>query len=507
MPTATTNLAKKAQRRAGSLILRELARRDINHFCEYAMTGADGQTWVQQPFHREWQDLLPVQGPARVLIGAPRESAKTSQMAIARVIWELGRNPNLRVKIVTASDNLAGDIVGSIARHIATNPRVREVFPNLRPASQGLWPKPGAQTTRLMVARRSREKDPSVAGHGIMSAGVGGRADLIIFDDVVDFRNAVGAPALRKQVAQSFFEAWLNLLGPQGRAVYIATVWHQDDLTMELRANPEWRVWWRAARDEVSGHLLWPQRWDADALARREREIGRRAFARQFLLVPLSDEEYTFPPEVINCCKDTRFAPRQVQVPDSWPRYAGVDLASSLGQKASYTVMFTLAVDPDSKRRYPLEIIRKRQLFPATIQMIRDSYERWRHRMIYVESNAFQEAVVHELKSQHCSMPVQSYTTGQQKADESVGIPSLSAGMASGGWLIPAGGQPHEARCECGWCAWVRELTLHPGGEHTDCLMAMWLAELAARKGARRPAITFMSWDDDGDCEITHVEL
>jgi hypothetical protein len=489
---ATTDLGKRAQRLTGSLILRELGRRDVNDFCEYAMTGADGRPWVQQPFHREWQELLPVQGPARVLIGAPRESAKTTQLAVARVIWELGRNPDLRVKIVTASDNLAGDIVGSIARHISANPRVREVFPNLRPASQGLWPKPGAQTTRLMVARRSREKDPSVAGHGIMSAGVGGRADLIIFDDVVDFRNAVGAPAMRKQVGQSFFEAWLNLLGPQGRAVYIATVWHQDDLTMELRGNPEWRVWWRAARDEVTGQLLWPQRWDAEALARREREIGRRAFARQFLLVPLSDEDYTFSPEVIDRCRDTRFAPAQVQVPDDWPRYAGVDLASSLGQKASYTVMFTVAVDPDTKRRYPLEIIRRRQLFPATIQMIKDSYQRWHHTAIYVESNAFQEAVVHELRSQNCSMPVQSYTTGQQKTDESVGIPSLSAGMASGGWVIPAAGEPHEPRCECGWCAWVRELRLHPGGEHSDVLMAMWFAETAARSRRAAPRIRWL---------------
>ena len=182
---ATIELQQQAHRRTADLIRRELARRDVNDFCEYAMTGPQGSPWMQQPFHREWQELLPLQGPYRLLIGAPRESAKTSQMAIARVIWELGRNPDLRVKIVTASDNLAGDIVAAIARHIAANPRVHEVFPRLKPASAGLWPKPGAQTNRLMVARTSKEKDPSVAGYGVMSAGVGGRADLIIFDDVV----------------------------------------------------------------------------------------------------------------------------------------------------------------------------------------------------------------------------------------------------------------------------------------------------------------------------------
>jgi len=484
---ATIELQQQAHRRTADLIRRELARRDVNDFCEYAMTGPQGSPWMQQPFHREWQELLPLQGPYRLLIGAPRESAKTSQMAIARVIWELGRNPDLRVKIVTASDNLAGDIVAAIARHIAANPRVHEVFPRLKPASAGLWPKPGAQTNRLMVARTSKEKDPSVAGYGVMSAGVGGRADLIIFDDVVDFRNAIGAPALRPQISQSFLEVWLNQLGPEGRAVYIATVWHEHDLTMQLRANPEWNVWWKAARDEVTGDLLWPQRWDAQALARREREIGPLPFARQFLLQPLSDDQRTFPEQVLDACRDLDFVPGKVEVLDTWPRYAGVDLASSLGQKASYTVMFTVAVNPETKRRYPLEIIRCRRLFPATIQMIRDSYARWKHHTIYVESNAFQAAVVHALKDLDCSIPVRSYTTGSEKLDEAVGIPSLSAGMANGAWLIPTGGGPHQPGCECGWCAWVRELTLHPGGEHTDCLMAMWLAELATRQQQLAP--------------------
>jgi hypothetical protein len=102
---------------------------------------------------------------------------------------------------------------------------------------------------------------------------------------------------------------------------------------------------------------------------------------------------------------------------------------------------------------------------------------------------------------------VKCHTTGTEKLDEKVGIPSLSAGMANGAWLIPTGGEPHAPGCECGWCAWVRELVLYPSAEHTDVLMAMWLAELAARKGGRRPGITFLSWDDEGECEMTRIDL
>jgi hypothetical protein len=472
--------------RARATVLAELARRDVNVFVELCMQDPLGHLWMQQPFHREWQALLPVEGPARVLIGAPRESAKTSQLAIARVLWELGRNPDLRVKIVTSTDDLAADIVAAIADQIARNPRVRHVFPNLRPASASLWPKPGARSNRLVVARTTQDKDPSVSGHGILSTGAGGRADLVVFDDVVDYRNAVASPTLRGRVAQSLLEVWINQLGPTGRALYVGTVWHEDDLTMQLRANPEWTVWWRPARDEVTGEPLWPERWSLEALAAREREIGPRAFARQYLLQPLSDEERSFPAEVLAACRDETRVPGHVEVPKEWPCYCGVDLAASLGQKSSWTVMFTAAVDPQSKRRYPLEIIRKRQHFPATIQMIQEQWRKWHPRLIYVESNAYQMAVVQELSQTDRSIPVRAYTTGTEKMDPQVGIPSLAAGMANGAWLIPAGGPPHSTQCECGWCAWVRELSLHPGGEYSDCIMAMWLCELAARDGHRR---------------------
>lgn len=495
---ATTDLAKKAQRLADSFILRELARRDINDFCKYAMTGADGRAWAQQPFHRDWQALLPMQGPARALIVAPRESAKTSQLAVARVIWELGRNPDLRVKIVTASDNLAADIVAAIARHIAANPRVRDVFPSLRPASQGLWPKPGAQTTRLMVARKSREKDPSVAGHGILSAGVGGRADLVIFDDVCDQRTTVLQPAMREQIKRIFYETWLNLLGPEGRAAYVATVWHPADLTVELRDSGQWTTWWKGARDELTGDLLWPGRWNDDALRHREAEIGSRAFARQFMLQAVSDEERLFSPDAIARCRDNRYPVGRQQVDEAWTRFMGVDLAASLGKKASYSVIFVLAVNPQGQR-LPVEIIRIKVKLAGLLQAITQAYEHWKPEQIVVENNAFQEAVLELLRREHPHLPLTGHHTGGEKGDEQIGLPSLAAAVDRGEWIIPAGGIPHGGGCECAYCAWQREMALYPACEHSDTLMAMWFAETAARSPRLVPRIRWIEWDDDDD--------
>ena len=484
---STVNLSSIGSSRRHGLALAvwaEKARRDPNAFGEFVMVDQARRPWRQQPFPRQWQGLSPCQGPAKVLIGAPREFAKTSQM-IARILWELGTDPELRVKVVSATAELAGNIVGEIQRHIQQNSRVRLVFPRLRPDPKGPWAR-----GELRVQRSSPAKDPSVSAAGILSSGVGGRADLIVFDDVCDQRNAILQPAMREQIKATFHETWENLLGPDGRAVYIATVWHVDDLTMELRQGGAWQVWWRPARDPVNRELLWPERWTAEALARREREIGARSFARQFLLQPVSDEERTFPEVALQACFDDQVVAGQLLVPEEWPRYAGVDLAASLGQKASWTVMLTAAVDPESKRRHLLEIVRARQPFPDTIQMIRSQWEKHQHRLIFVENNGFQQAVLDQLPREDCSLPVEGFHTGTQKYDEKVGIPSLSAGMTTGAWRIPTGGDPHPSGCECGWCALVRELQLHPHSEYSDCLMAMWFCELAAREGVTWDAIS-----------------
>ena len=454
----------------------ELARRDVNEFCQVVMRDPEGRPWRQAPFHRTWQGLLPVEGPARVLIGAPRESAKSSQMAIARPLWELGKNPELRIKLVCSTDDLAGKLLGEIERNITDNRRLRRVFPRLRRDPRGPWTR-----TQLRVVREGLAKDPSIEAHGVLSAGVGGRADVIVFDDVCDQRTAVLQPAMRDQIKRVFYETWTNLLGPEGRAVYVATVWHPADLTVELRDSGGWTTWWKGARDELTGELLWPERWDEEALRKREAEIGTRAFARQFLLQAVSDEERLFDPDALARCRDARYEVGRQTPPGGWPIYIGVDLAASIRKTGSWSVIFVLAVSPE-KRRLPVEIIRFRARLSEVVDRIVAACQRWRPRKVVVESNAFQEAVLGLLRQEDPRLPLEGHeTTMGTKADEQVGLPALAAALDRAQWIIPAGGTPHGGGCECAYCVWQREMQLHPGGEHSDTVMAMWFADVAAR--------------------------
>jgi hypothetical protein len=318
----------------------------------------------------------------------------------------------------------------------------------------------------------------------VLSAGVGGRADLLVFDDVCDQRTSVLQPAMREQIKRVVYETWLNLLGPEGRAVYIATVWHPADLTVELRDGGHWTTWWQGARDELTGELLWPERWSEEALRRREGEIGSRAFARQFLLQAVSDEERLFSPEAIRRARDSRYHVGRQSATPLHRCYVGVDLAASLGKKASYTVIFVVGLT-ESQQRLPLEIVRTRMSLSDAVTEIRRISDRWKPAKIVVENNSFQEAVLELVRRERPRLPLVGHHTGAQKADEQIGVPSVAASLDRGEWIIPSGGVAHGGGCDCAYCAWQREMALYPACEHSDTIMAMWFAELAAREGAR----------------------
>ena len=488
----------------------ERSRIDVNAFLEYAFSDKDGVAWKQEDFHKDWQTIIPTPEEAKLLaqgikievklldgetfekrlttlIGAPREHAKTTQLSIGRVIWEIGTNPSIRVKIVTANDGLASDIVFDIAQNIERNPRVRKVFPYLEPDYKAGWTK-----TSLYVKRPySAGKDATVGAAGVLSTGAGGRADLLIFDDVIDFRNAVANPALREQVGKSIQDTWIPLMPKDGRCWYVATPWHSGDYTHEIKKQAGWAKWWKPAYTEVErapGKFerisLWPSKWSNIALEIRRSQIQDRAFTRQFLLIALSDEEATFPADTLMQSYDYT-AEDLYDCPADWPRFAGLDLAASMSNRGAFTVLFTIAVDPNTQRRYPVEIVRGKMKLPVIIAELVRGWNKHKWQLIYVEDNAFQKAVVDSIEDKYKIIPVKGHTTGANKKSIEVGLPSLSVVFKNGGWSIPNsplhnGGN---ADCPCSLCAWKNELRSHPLAQFSDTVMACWFAERAAVDG------------------------
>src|SRR5262249_1480007 len=155
-----------------------------------------------------------------------------------RLLWELGRNPGLRVRIVCASETLAAERGRFLRDALTANARLRLVFPHLRPARP--W-----EATRFTVARPAHVIGPSVAALGVRAAATGARADLLVCDDIVDVK-ALRSRVDRERVRADFHENLVNLLEPDGRLWCLFTPWHTDDLNSRLKANPEFALFRRA---------------------------------------------------------------------------------------------------------------------------------------------------------------------------------------------------------------------------------------------------------------------
>src|SRR5262245_12868203 len=241
-----------------------LARRDPSNFVEFAFRDSRGQPFEQADVHRELQHFLSVQN--RGLVELPRDHGKSVQLCI-RVLWELGRRPDLRVKFVCATEALATERGRFIRQAIGQNRRVQQVFPELRPASP--W-----TDTRFSVCRPAEAIGPSVTAVGFGAALTGARADLLICDDVVSV-SAVHSRAERERVKVHFHENLVNLLEPDGRFWGIYTPWHRDDLNAELKRNPAYGLFRRADGDDLTP--VWPKKWPRERLEERRRDIGATA--------------------------------------------------------------------------------------------------------------------------------------------------------------------------------------------------------------------------------------
>src|SRR5205823_7081561 len=108
-----------------------LARADPNLFVPACFTDSHGCRVQQAAVHVELQQFL--SDHPKALIELPRDHGKSFQVC-GRVLWELGRNPGLRVKVVCATDAVAAERARFLRDAIAHNGWLRQVFPDLKPA-------------------------------------------------------------------------------------------------------------------------------------------------------------------------------------------------------------------------------------------------------------------------------------------------------------------------------------------------------------------------------------
>lgn len=477
-----------------------LAREDPNVFNRYVLRDErTGSRIVQAPMHEEWQTLL-TDSP-RLVMWSHVEGGKTTQIAVGRVLWELGRDPSLRVVIVSNTKELATKMTRQVGQYIEKSGELHEVFPELLPTNDPSLP---WRALALTVRRPGLgAKDPSVQACGVHGNIIGARIDLLVLDDILDYENT-HTPGPREDVWRWVRSTLFSRLTENARVWCVGNAWHPED-PMHRMEKEEGFTSRRFPVIRKDGSLTWPARWTPTRIEQARRDLGPFEFARQMLCQARDDTSQRFKREWVDKCIElgqhimpienardileilaegaTSEAELRAAHESVWRLsgstgggfVTGVDLAVQRGDSNDLTCLFTLHVEPDGTRRV-CECLSGKWSGPEIINQIKSVHERFGSIFI-IENNAAQDYILQFTRDQ-TAIPVVPFTTGRQKAHPEFGVEGLAVEMSNGKWMIPSkGGLSREVH------EWCQELLYYDPKEHTgDRLMASWFA----REGARR---------------------
>lgn len=222
----------------------------------------------------------------------------------AYVLWELYKDPQKKILVVSASKNRADNFSTFTMRLIQEMPEL-----------QFLKPKEEQRNSRIEfdVGPAIADQSPSVKSVGITGQLTGSRADIIVADDVEVLNNSA-TPDMREKLQERLkeFSAILKPL-PEARIIYLGTPQTEGSIYNQLPENFSIRIWpalvpseeeaekygdrlapyvAKMVGSQPTGSTTDPRRFSDIDLATRQAEYGKAGFALQFMLnTQLSDLE------------------------------------------------------------------------------------------------------------------------------------------------------------------------------------------------------------------------
>lgn len=419
---------------------------DVDCFIESCFTDSRGAPVKQADVHRAMQAHLTTH--PRALVEMPRDHGKSFQVC-CRVLWELGKEPGLRVKIVCATHAVAAERSRFLMDTLTLNAAVRKVFPKLRASKP--W------TVRALTVRRDAQTiGPSVAAFGIGAGSTGTRADLLVCDDIVDVR-CLHSKTARDRVSDYFTNNLMNLLEPDGRLWGLCTPWHSDDLNARLKKNTAYPLFRQAIGPNFEP--VWPERWPEEALRARLAEIGTASFARGYRLVPIAEDETPIRPTWVRFWTE----PGEYDL-----LLLSVDPAVSVSARAdrSGLVLLGRTPGPCAPQIHVLAAVARRVAAPDLKALIDQFDRRYNPAVILFESNAAFRGLKDTFAADARFGPKLKSVT--QSVDKGARVAAFSVAVESGAFRLHGeGGVVDAAQREL-----YDEMTTFPFGEHDDLLDA-----------------------------------
>lgn len=466
-----------------------------------------------------------------ILMLAPRFHSKSQCFTITYPLWEIYRNPDIRIIIVSANEDIAISFNRAIVNNLENNAELIDTLGNLVP--QSLDKKKWGEKA-IIVKRDTMEKDPTIAAIGIGGKLISRRADIIICDDIIDLDTARTRQA-RNKTREWFENVLLPILEDNGRLIVAGTSWYKEDIydtlwkdsqfdirlklkaliynekfissTAGLRYLPYKLTEFPQAQNAneifdtkvmrkyslfhgLENGTLWPSKWSFEKLMDKKKNMSNSSFMRQYLNEPATEEERVFKESHLKRAQERGNAKTLIPMYDNIGKNTynyghliiaiGVDLAISKKETADNSAIAVWGLD--DKRNRILLWVDIGKFSPDEIKMkVVELYHNFRPAKIKVENIAFQEIIRQQLADD--DIPVEGFhTTAGRKFNEETGIASMAMLFEQDKVIIPsavAGHAEEHKRVK----QLMYEFSSYTYDQHAgDALMASWFAFEALRE-------------------------
>ena len=438
------------------------------------------------PFHHEIYKSLSDETLRRVLIAAPRGTAKSTVTSLILPLHKIAFKPSgedLFMVIISESQTQSINFLSRIKYHLENSTNFKQMFGDYGPQTAKRWTNNdivlhnGARIVAVGTGQRVR---------GFIEGDT--RPNLIIVDDYESELNA-STPEGRAKNRKWITEAVIPSLSDEGRVVMIGTVISEDCFLYWAKESPAWNVLWFSIYDD-NGKSIWSERFPEERIQQIKQEfesVGNlNGFYQEYMNEAQSPDNAPFKPEYIKLhhyeFKREKGQNLLVRTVDGKTErkpvelYCGIDPASSLSARSDFFVIATMAIDSDGNK-YIVDILRDKldpAIQPETIIKI---YKKYKPKRMKIETVGYQEALRSNVRKMMLDQSL--YIPGLEKGikprqKKSERLLSLVAPLARGEFYF----RPNDIHAQ-------QEFLSYPRGKHDDILDAIYYA-LDGAKPARK---------------------
>lgn len=416
--TAAENLKNRPDEFAAFLYEAFKYKENILLFAEYCFPHYAS---IKSPeFHQELIELLDAPGNGGV--AAPRGHAKTTMASIVYVAWLCLYEQEPFIMVGSETYSLAVQNVNDLKFELEGNPAIQIIYGEQK---SEYW-----QDGDFVTNKNIRVMAISYGGRirGIKHKQF--RPTFILLDDMENDKNVRSADQ-RLYMREWLTKAVLPAVAKGGRVKVIGTVLHSDSLLLNIiNGVDEFASWEPNSRlfralNEKDGqeYSLWPELYSVEELKRMrddptfEHYKGSLSFSQEMQNEPLSDEDRVIKQEWIDGTQERPLRYSLTEEMAKWEErnpghednktwlnshlvqiMAGVDPAISEKTHADYWAMVTIGIDRKG-HIYILDIIRTKESdVEKQAQLVIDSFKKWKHDKIKVETVAYQAGLYNLIK-------------------------------------------------------------------------------------------------------------